>query len=494
MERAGKTMLLKWLAVFLIVIVATNLANYLLFSAGSDLDGSTGEEPKTIIRYEPRVHRFEAEAAMIFEALDAIDNYYFYPVDIEELVEGAIRGMIDSIDDPQVRFYDPLEVEEFLLETRGTYGGIGIRVIEADPDIVVFEVFSDSPAERSGLNPGDRILEADGTELTGEGLNRAVELLRGPPDTSVMIKIQRPGAEDPIEFNLAREEISVTTVTGEMLKDGLGYIKINSFRSNTADDFKESLMEMEQKGLNKGLILDLRNNPGGDFYQAIEIGKLLVPEGEIARRVGRDDQVIEVYYSSAGSKPYPILVLINEESASASELLAGALQDREVAFLVGQNTFGKATVQQPVSLADGSAILLTGSIYFTPSGQNIGKYGIEPDFEVDMPKILHYYRYFHPGPLELGDFGAEVEMLQEILKQLGYMEQSTGYFDDITLKAIAGFQQDVGIYPSGKFDDLTWVKMREALDITAREQDKQLNYALDLLGNSDLRNEVGGND
>jgi len=490
LERLDKTMLFRLSIVFVVLLIGTNALNYLLFS--NDSGQLTEDQPRTIIRYEQRDEELDEEAEIFFEALDRITGTYFYPVDNDKLIEGAIRGMIDIIDDPQVRFYDPDELEEFLLDTRGSYGGVGIRVIETNDDIVVFEAFPDSPAERSGIIAGDRILEADGNSLTGEGLDRAVELLRGPSDTTVDIKIRRPGAEEPIEMIVRREEIQIVTVTSERLVGDVGYISITNFDSNTGGEFLDRLEQFEREGLEEGLILDLRNNPGGLVDQAVKIAKEIVPEGEIVRLVGRDGEVRNIHNSSAPRKLYPIVVLINEESASAAELLAGAMQDRDAALLVGQTTFGKASVQQLEELSGENAIMLTVANYFTPSGHNIDKHGIDPDYEVEMPEILHYYRYFHPGRLELNDYGTEVEMLQEMLIQLGYEVDSSGYFDENTSQALKDFQIDAGIKPSGEFDEKTWVELREALDVASREQDEQLNYGLELLEDPGAWNEHGG--
>ena len=490
MERLDKTMLFRLSIVFVFLLIGTNALNYLLFS--NDSGQLTEDQPRTIIRYEQRDEELDEEAEIFFEALDRITGTYFYPVDNDKLIEGAIRGMIDIIDDPQVRFYDPDELEEFLLDTRGSYGGVGIRVIETNDDIVVFEAFPDSPAERSGIIAGDRILEADGNSLTGEGLDRAVELLRGPSDTTVDIKIRRPGAEEPIEMTVRREEIQIATVTSERLVGDVGYISITNFDSNTGGEFLDRLEQFEREGLEEGLILDLRNNPGGLVDQAVKIAKEIVPEGEIVRLVGRDGEVRNIHNSSAPRKLYPIVVLINEESASAAELLAGAMQDRDAALLVGQTTFGKASVQQLEELSGENAIMLTVANYFTPSGHNIDKHGIDPDYEVEMPEILHYYRYFHPGRLELNDYGTEVEMLQEMLIQLGFEVDSSGYFDENTSQALKDFQIDAGIKPSGEFDEKTWVELREALDVASREQDEQLNYGLELLEDPGAWNEHGG--
>lgn len=489
-----KKNILSVLALFLLILIGSNLVTYYFVESREGTAVSVNEEATTVIKYAPQSQGLVGDAAIIQEAIDTIKASYFYPVEDDLLIEGAVRGMIESIGDPHVRYYDFEALEEFMTETKGTYGGIGVRIIEANGSIVVFETFAGSPADRGGLSPGDKILEADGSELTGQGVNFAVSLLRGPSDTTVDVLIKRPGADEPFELTVAREEIRVATVSGEMLESGLGYIQISSFDSNTAGEFTEQFKAMEKSGLGKGLILDLRNNPGGLVDQAVEIAQLLVPEGEIVRLVGRDDEVKMIYYSSAVKRPYPIVVLINEESASASELVAGALQDRDAALLVGKTTYGKASVQQLEFLSSGTAILVTVAKYFTPSGHNIDKNGIVPDFDIPMPEILRYYRYFHPDRLESGSYGPEVEMLQMMLEQIGYQIEVTGYFDEQTAEAIKVFQQSADILGNGEFNDQTWVELREALDEASWEQDDQLKYAIDLFSKPGIWTLTGESD
>ncbi len=491
MEQNNKKIIFTLIVIFVLLLAATNLATYFL-ARGSD-GSAAADAPATIIKYDPGNGAADPEMAMILETIEVITENYYTPIEREVLIEGAVKGMIDSIDDPQVRFYDPKDLDEFISETRGSYSGIGVRIIETQQDIVVFETFAGSPAARSGLAPGDRLLEADGNELTGQGINHAVELLRGPDGTSVEVLVKRPGADEPFPLSVGRAEIDISTVESEMLADGLGYIQINSFDSGTFNEFSGKFRQMEQSGLSTGLILDLRNNPGGLVDQAVEVAKMLVPDGEIVRLVGRNDEVQNIYYSNAEEKPYPIVVLINEDSASSAELLAGALQDRNAALLVGKTTYGKASVQQLAYLTGGNAILLTMARYFTPSGHDIHEHGIEPDFEVDMPEILRYYHYFFPGSLEQDDFGPDVEMLQMMLEQLGYNIKVSGYFDLQTSIALTAFQEDAGITSSGIFDDKTWVVLREALDRESRENDQQLNFAIDLFGKEGLLNVIGGN-
>ena len=490
MEKGNKKILLIVVIIGFFILLATNVTTFYLA-------GSLGKKPvsdeTTVIKYEPVRRDLDLDTMVIQDALDTILEYYYSPVEREVLIEGALRGMIDSIEDPQVRFFDPDELEEFMTDTEGSYSGIGVRIVETNQKIVVFEVFPGSPAEDSGLSPGDYILEADGQELTGQGVWFAVELLRGPSNVPVEILIKRPGADEPLVVSVNRSEIKVATVFSEILEEGLGYVRISSFDSNTAGEFSKQFRELEKEGLSIGLILDLRNNPGGLVDQAVEIAKLLVPEGEIVRLVGKDGEVRNTYYSSAAKKPYPIVVLINEDSASSSELLAGALQDRSAALLVGKTTYGKASVQQLANLDDGSGILLTMARYFTPSGHDIHEHGIEPDFEVEMPEILRYYHYFFPDSLEQGDYGVEVEMLQMMLEQVGFPVEVSGYFDLSTSVALTNFQLDSNLPGTGKFDDRTWVELREALDLAARENDEQLNQALELIKKPGLWTITGSN-
>ena len=490
-EKGNKKKYLYGAAIFLALLVATNLITYNLTLKSAKNSGAD-HSPSTIIKYEAAGSLSDPDAQIIFEAIDVISNYYFDSVDKEHLLEGAVIGMVESLDDPQVRFFAPPQLEEFINETKGSYSGIGVRIIEADQNIVVFETFPGSPANSEGLAPGDRLLEADGFELTGKGLNYAVDILRGPDGTKVELLVKRPGADEALQFFVDRAEINVASVFGEMLESGPGYIRIDSFDSNTFNEFSAQFNQLEQMGLNNGLVIDLRNNPGGLVEQAVEIAKLIVPEGEIVRLVGRDGEVKTIYYSSAEKKPYPMVVLINEDSASSAELLAGALQDRGVALLVGKTTFGKASVQQLASLSGDHAILLTMARYFTPSGHDIHKHGIEPDYEVELADTLRYYRYFFPGSLEEEDYGADVEMLQLMLEELGYSVKVTGYFDMQTLVALTSFQEDSGLAGSGIFDEQTWVFLREALDWAARKNDEQLNFALELLESPDLWTALGG--
>lgn len=467
---------------FLIVLIGTNLVTYFMF--GFQPSSSLPADQNQNAGYD--LIKLGDEVELLEEVLELIRDYYVDPVDLPLLVRGAVRGAVGALEDPRTVFYEPRELENFMIQTDGSFGGIGVRIVDVEGNIVVFQTIPGTPAEKAGLYPGDRIRSAGGEDLSGQGVERAVELIRGPKGTSVTITIERPGAAAPFDLTLERDEIKMATVSSRLLEPGLGYIRISNFDRSTGVDFVRHLQELEAAGMAKGLILDLRNNPGGLVPQAIEVAKLLVPEGEITRLVGRDGEAREIYYSNAPPKPYPIVVLVNEESASAAEIVAGALQDRGAALLVGAKTYGKATVQYLHQLPGGNALLLTVAKYLTPLGSDLHGRGLEPDYPVELPAVLRYYRHFFPGRLAQESYGMEVKLLQEILAELGHPVTASGYFDGETAAALAEFQAGAGLDPSGVFDDLTWIKLRAALEKAAAERDPQLQRAIELTGQPGL--------
>lgn len=461
---------------FLILLIGTNLINFFIFGYQVPKEGVAENPPD----YSSPLPEGYVELELFAEVLERISKHYLEPVDLSILIQGAIDGMLKSLGDPQTSFFTSQDLENFLIQTMGSFGGIGVRIINVGDEVVVFEIIPGTPAERAGLYPGDRISRAAGEVLTGQGVERAAELLRGPKGSSVTISVVRPGADEALEMTLRRDDIKMKTVTSRMLQPGLGYIKISSFDSHTGADFTDQFEMMEQEGLQKGLILDLRNNTGGLVDEAIKVAKLLVPEGEITRLVDRNGQPRNIHYSSALPRPFPIVVLVNEESASAAEIVAGALQDRGAALLVGVKTYGKATVQHLEQLPGDTALRLTIAKYLTPSGKDIHGQGLEPDYPVELPAALKYYRYFLPGRLTQGNYGVDVELLQNMLGKLGYAVDPAGYFDEATAFALASFQRDAGLTSTGIFDDLTWIELREALDLVSQEQDPQLQKAMEL--------------
>lgn len=467
------------LACVLLVMAGSILAAYYLGLARGGAAARIGGETDLVAP-----ESLDDEWNIFLEVLERLQRDYLYPTELAETIRGAIRGAVESTGDPRNWFYDARELENFLAQTTGSFGGIGVRIIEVDGEIVVFETFPGSPAFLAGILPGDRICRAGGREMAGRGLEHAAEILHGEKGSVVTISIRRPGREDELNLALERDEITLETVSSHWIEPGLGYIRIDNFDSHTGASFAGQLFQLEAAGPLRGLILDLRDNPGGLVEEAVKVAKLIVPEGEITRLVGRDGEVRDIHYSNAPPKGYPMVALVNEESASAAEILAGALQDQGGALLLGVKTYGKATVQHLDNLSGGNALLLTVARYLTPSGKDIDGKGLEPDVAVEMPPLLKYYRYFLPGRLAEGDCGSEVRLLQEMLAELGYSSGSSGFFDRDTAAALRGFQEAAGLEPHGEFDDRTWILLREAFENIARERDPQLLRAMELISGS----------
>ncbi len=470
------------LLLLLLLLAGTNLLSFYLGAARATPAEPAGVDEELIVP-----ESLSQEWNIFVEVLERLQNNYLYPLDLPELVRGAVRGALEAVGDPRTGFYDAGELENLLIQTNGFFGGIGVRIIEVGDEIVVFETIPDSPAVAAGILPGDRICRAGTRELTGLGLERAAEILRGEKGSSVALSIKRPGREGELNLSLIRDEVKTETVFTSWEKPGLGYLRISNFDSNTGASFYEKLLYLEKEGLQKGLILDLRDNPGGQVEEAVKVARQIVPEGEITRLLGRDGEIRNIYQSESPGKDYPIVILVNEDTASAAEILAGAFQDSGAALLVGVKTYGKATVQHLENLSGGNALLLTVARYLTPAGRDINGSGLDPDIVVEMPPLLKYYRYFFPGALAEGDYGSNVQMLQEMLAELGYKPGSSGYFDEATSTALGSFQRAAGLKAGKIFDEFTWVQLRAAFEKIARERDPQLRRAIELIEQSGAR-------
>ncbi len=327
------------------------------------------------------------EMALFFEVLKIIKENYVDSVDMKELEEGAIQGMLEVLDDPQTNFFNQESMEDMMTKTLGSYSGIGIVIDSRDNYITVISPIKGTPGERAGLLPGDRIMEVDGQSIMGTSTSEAATLMRGPKGESVTLQVERAGVGS-LEFTIVRDDIDVESVFPEMLEEKVGYIYISNFDRSTGKEFEEALLQLEKQGM-KGLVLDLRDNPGGLLAEAVRVAKAIVPEGPITHVVDGSGNTIKTHYSELEKKPYPIVVLVNAFSASASEIVAGALQDSYGAELVGTRTFGKATVQNLEELTNQGGIRYTVAKYLTPTRRNIHGEGLNPDHIVELtdPRI-----------------------------------------------------------------------------------------------------------
>ncbi|MBC7189175.1 S41 family peptidase, partial [Candidatus Aerophobetes bacterium] len=308
---------------------------------------------------------------------------YIEKVDTEKLLEGAIKGMVESLNDPYSRWLSSEEWEKWKVEKEGEFGGVGMSVGIRDGFITVIDPLENTPASKAGLRAGDRIIKINGIDTQGMSLDEAVSLLRGEVGTQVKITIKREGIPEPLEFTLTRELIKLPNLKTQIL-EGVGYIKITGFTNeNTSHDLRTALADFKRKGI-KSLILDLRDNPGGLLSQAVEVADEFLNSGTIVSIRGRDPAENLIYTAHEGGEGigFSLVVLVNQGSASASEIVAGAIKDHRRGILLGTSTFGKGTVQNAVPLENGSALWLTTAKYYTPSGICIEGVGIKPDLEI----------------------------------------------------------------------------------------------------------------
>ncbi|MGL4345583.1 MAG: S41 family peptidase [Cellulosilyticaceae bacterium] len=319
----------------------------------------------------------------------AIQKYYVGDIDKEKMEEGIYKGFVSAVGDPYTTYYTTEEFNSFMEKSSGVYAGIGVQmtVDNTDNKITVIEVFPGSPAQKAGMLPKDKIIGAEGQTFTGDDFDLAPKVIKGKSGTKVTVNIFRPSENKTYELEMKRENVVYPSVEYKMLEQDMGYIQIRSFEELTHDQFKEALTDIEKQG-GKGLIIDLRNNPGGLLHITEKIVDELIPKGLIVST--KDNQgKVEESYSDDKYSDIPIVVLVNEQSASASEVLSGALKDHKRAPLVGTTTFGKGIVQTIMPLTDGSAIKVTTSQYFTPSGVCIQGKGIEPDYKVELtPELM----------------------------------------------------------------------------------------------------------
>jgi carboxyl-terminal processing protease len=319
------------------------------------------------------------------DALNIVQRNYVEEPETQELVRGAIKGMLTSLD-PHSSFMDPDMYKEMQIDTQGEFQGIGITIGLRDGILTVIAPIDDTPAFRAGILAGDKIVMIEDTSTKNMSLMEAVKLMRGPKGTKVTISIVREGEPEPIKHTITRDVIPLFSVKVKDIDPSIGYVRITQFQKKTSTEFAEALEKVrDEKGeAFKGLVLDLRNNPGGLLVSAIEIADRFVDSGPIVTTRGRlKNQNFSYNAKSKGTEPdYPMVVLVNGGSASASEIVAGALQDYKKAILIGTTTFGKGSVQTIYRLGDGSGMRVTTARYFTPSGRSIQATGIEPDIVV----------------------------------------------------------------------------------------------------------------
>jgi len=330
----------------------------------------------------------EVDFSLFWETWNVLKEKFYQPekFDTQKMTEGAISGMVKSLGDPYTSFFNPQETKEFFEEAQGTFEGIGIEIDKKKEELVVIAPLEGTPAERAGIRAGDKILKIDDKETVDLSLEEAVKLIRGPKGTEVKLTISRGDWKEPKEFKISRALIKIPSLKWELKEDDIVYLKLYQFFDRTGDDFRKSAIEILNSPAKK-IILDLRNNPGGYLEVAQEISGWFLKRGDIVviEDFGPGKEKNE--YKADGNEKfldYPIVVLINQGSASASEILAGALRDNRNVLLIGEKSFGKGSIQELEELRGGSSLKITIANWLTPKGQLITDKGLEPDIKVEM--------------------------------------------------------------------------------------------------------------
>jgi len=414
------------------------------------------------------------------QILYTIEQYFVKDSDRDELLEGALYGLVDSLGDPYSEYLSPEEMEEMMIQAGGAYSGIGVEVTIENNRITIIAPFAGSPAEKAGLLPGDQIVEVNGENIEGRTLNDAVKDIRGEEGTDVTLGIIREGLPSVFQVTLKRAKIERSSVETELLAKGVGYLALSQFADNSVEEFAKGVRDLKQQGM-EGLILDLRDNPGGYLDVIVDIARQILPQSLIVYTEDRNGNRIEEYSSSLRDRGYPMVVLVNGFSASASEILAGALQDNGVP-VIGTNSYGKGTVQRFYPLDDGSYVKLTMAKFFTPSGREIQGNGVAPDYVVEMDSVNRMPSLPFLGTLTLGSEALHVYQLQRMLTAMNYLDDPvTGVFDQPTAAAVAAFQRESGLAASGEMDAQSTDAFNRRWAKFTRTSDSQLSKAVEVL-------------
>ncbi|AYA76706.1 peptidase S41 [Bacillus sp. Y1] len=458
---------------FLVVFLAAGITTFAL-AFGDEKVVTAGTERK--------------EFEKLYNAFDTIQDNYFKEVDEKKLVNGAIDGMLQSLDDPYSDYMNEEEASSFHESISSSFEGIGAEIQEKDGYIIIVSPLKGSPAEKAGLKPNDKVVSVDGKNIQGMGSTEAVLLIRGEKGTTVKLVVQRPGVSEPLNFSIVRDTIPIETVYGEMVTDTIAKVQITTFSENTSTELITILNDLQAKGM-KGLVLDLRQNPGGLLNQAVAISSLFVPEGKVLFKVeDRDGNIEEVKSEQKENPDIPLVVIIDKGSASASEILAGAVSESANVPLVGEKSFGKGTVQRAQDFSDGSNMKYTTEKWLTPEGNWIHEKGIVPDYEVAMPEYANISYIDPEQELKLSVASNQVKAAQQMLKALGIDPgREDGYFDEATQKAVIEFQKQQKIEQTGILKGESTILLMEKLRELLKANDPQVQKAVELLQQQEVK-------
>ncbi len=414
----------------------------------------------------------------LFDVYDELSTKYYKELDEDQMVQGAMTGMMGALDDPYSTYMPKAEADEFNDQISSSFEGIGAEIQEKDGQIVVVSPIKNSPAEKAGLKPNDIVKTVDGKSIVGKTANEAVKLIRGEKGTDVTIEFQRGSSKTLHKLTLTRAEIPVETVYASMNKQKIAHIQITSFSDNTYKELLEKLDEMESKGM-KGLVLDVRQNPGGRLDIAINIASLFVKTGETVVQVENRDGEKEVANAQDGRKvTVPTTVLIDSGSASASEILAAAMSESSNVKLVGEKSFGKGTVQTVEDLSDGATLKYTMAKWLTPDGNWIHEKGIQPNVKVKYPSYASLPYLDTSKTFKQDDISDSVKVAEKMLDALGYdVGKIDGLYDYQMTTAVQKFQADHDLEVTGVLKGNTTTEIMTQLRNKIKKEDPQLKKA-----------------
>ncbi|AYV69952.1 MULTISPECIES: S41 family peptidase [Niallia] len=465
----------KWLAIY--------MAGSLLAGSGMTYIGINMLEK----RQEEQLNNQTMEAGSLDKldkAYQIILQNYVENVDKQKLEDGAIRGMLATLEDPYSVYMDQEAAKQFEQALDSSFEGIGAEISIEEDKMIIVSPIKGSPAEKAGIKAQDQIISVNGENVEGKDLNDVIGQIRGEKGSKVELEIKRATVDKPLKMEIVRDEVPQITVYSDIKKDGgekIGYIEITSFSKDTASEFEKELNKLEKNGISS-LILDVRGNPGGLLTSVNAIVEQFLtnkkPYVQVENRNGDREQF---YSDLKKQKEYPVVVLIDNGSASASEILAAALKEGAGYPLIGENSFGKGTVQQPILMDDGSEIKLTVSKWLTPDGNWIHKQGIKPTIDVEQTDLYHTHPLQIVDSLKLEDNDEQVQYAQEILTSLGFTtDRQDGYYSPQTEVAVRAFQSKNALEVTGVIDGKTAAKLEEAVRTEKQkdENDIQLQTAI----------------
>ena len=477
-------------------IYGTSLLVVAALSIGGTVAVTNADENTNEEQAQNQVNSSEASVAVDTEdfekiqaVYDTLMSDYYQGVEGETLIEGAITGMTESVGDPYTQYLNVEESSSLNESISASFEGIGAEVMKQGDNVMIVSPIAGSPAEKAGLQPNDIIVKVDEQELSGMSLNEAVSYIRGEKGSEVVVTIKR--GETTFEVTLVRDTIPVETVLYQLDKENptIGSITITSFSSPTYEDLVMAIEDLREQGATS-FAFDVRQNPGGLLNAGLSISNLFLENGDIILQTQEKDQepvsiVADDKTMGSFKVTEPSVLLVDEGSASASEILAGAVSESGNVKLIGTKTFGKGTVQNVATFDDSSELKLTIAKWLTPSGEWIHEKGITPDIEVSLPEYANLLLIDSSKTYQLGDVSAEVENLEKVLDALGYsVEDTDGYFDESTQEAVKKFQTDTKLTVDGKVTGETSTQLVESLRKLIDENDTQYEAAIKELQSS----------